>query len=499
MANEKTASLPMLSLSGRQRKEAFYVNSPGRAYRRYVLVSSSIASGHENLPHGPLFSALAGLDQRSKRPGLTRWSLEFLLFTALLMVYESGSTLQDRFRNARECLIEMFPGRRRPGKSYTGFVKAWRRFTPRMHEALKQHLREAHRSIAGSFQKRWGWSAFACDGSRVEVPRTAANEKALGCAGRTKTGPQLFVTTLYHMGTGLPWDWTIGRGTESERDHLRRMLTTLPADSLIVADAGFTGFELLREILAQGHSFLIRVGANVTLLTELELEVERHRETVWLWPLGKREESPLKLRLIRLTKSVAGPSSEMCLLTNVFDRERLSEETAGVLYRMRWGVELFYRGFKQTLEQRKLRSDSPDQARWELQMGVVAMLLLGLMSVAGIIAAQKDPLSWSVGGALRIVRTAMRTPRRWRRRGDLRVLLLTAVQDGHVRTGSKQARAWPHKKRDRPPGLPKMRPATADESRCATERYREAGSPCAHGVASHPSMSPRVANGKSFR
>jgi len=475
---EKTASLPMLSLSRRQSKEAFYVYSPRRAYWRYVFVSSSVASGHENLPHGPLFSALGGLDERPRRPGAIRWSLEFLVFTAVLMVYESGETLQDRFRSARECLIEMFPGRRRPGKSYQGFVKAWGRFAPTMGDECKRHLREAHRTAAGRFEKRCGWTAFACDGSRVEVPRTTANEKALGCAGRNKTGPQLFLTTVYHMGTGLPWEWTIGRGAESERDHLRKMLISLPPGSLIVADAGFTGFDLLREILAQGHSFLIRVGANVTLLTELGLEVESRRgesDTVWLWPTGRRDQDPLKLRLIRLAKIVAGSSREMGLLTNVFDRERLSDETTAILYRMRWGVELFYRGLKQTLEQRKLRSDSPDQARWELQMAMMATLLLGLMSVGGIIADGKDPLSWSVAGALRTVREAMRTPRRWRRRGDLRVLLLVAVQDPYGRTNAKRARDWPHKKCDRPPGLPKIRAATAEESRCAKELYRKAG------------------------
>jgi hypothetical protein len=356
-----------------------------------------------------------------------------------------------------------------------------------MRDDVKRHLREAHRTAAGRFEKRCGWTAFACDGSRVEVPRTTANEKALGRAGRNKTGPQLFLTTLYHMGTGLPWDWTIGRGTESERDHLRKMLVSLPPGSLIVADAGFTGFALLREILAQGHSFLIRVGANVTLLTELGLEMESacagrdaesprgESDTVWLWPMGRRDEPPLKLRLVRLTKSIAGSSKQMVLLTNVFDRERLSDETAAILYRMRWGVELFYRGLKQTLEQRKLRSDSPNQARWELQMAMMATLLLGLMSVGGIIAEGKDPLSWSVAGALRTVRHAMRTPGRWRRRGDLRTLLLVAVQDAYVRTHPKRARDWPHKKREHPPGLPKIRAATTQESRCATELYRKAG------------------------
>lgn len=162
---------------------------------------------------------------------------------------------------------------------------------------------------------------------------------------------------------------------------------------------------------------------------------------------------------------------QMCLLTNVLDRRRLSDETAATFYRMRWGVELFYRAYKQTLEQQKLRSHSPRQAKWELQMGMVALLLLELMSVDGIISTGKDPLSWSVAGALRIVRNAMVTSGRWRRGGDVRRLLCDVVQDSYVRKASKRARDWPHKKRETPPGVPKIRPATISESLAAQRVY----------------------------
>ena len=131
----------------------------------------------------------------------------------------------------------------------------------------------------------------------------------------------------------------------------------------------------------------------------------------------------MKLRLIRLSHE--NGSDAMFLLTNVFDTERLSDTRAATLYPMRWGVEVFFRSYKQTLEQRKMRSDAPEQALWECQAGLLALLLLGLMSVEGMIDHGKDPLAWSVAAALRTVRDAMRTPKRWRRRGDLRVLLAT--------------------------------------------------------------------------
>ena len=101
------------------------------------------------------------------------------------------------------------------------------------------------------------------------------------------------------MGSALPWRWKIGAGTDSERDHLRSMLKYLPLGSLLIADAGFTGFDLLKDILNHHLSFLIRVGANVTLLTGLGFEFEQHGNMVWLWPQNKRNQEPLKLRLIR--------------------------------------------------------------------------------------------------------------------------------------------------------------------------------------------------------
>ena len=468
VATEKTTSLPMLCLSGHTSKEAYYEYSRRRAQREFVFISSGIGFGHEGLSHGPLFSSLERLDRRPRRKGARRWSLLHLHFTALLMIYATDEALKDRFESARTCVIEMFPGRRRPGRTYQGFIKAQRRIPRKMVGHLKDHLRQHHQQVAGAFWVRFGWVPFACDGSRVEVPRTTRNQERLGCAGREKTGPQLFVTTLYHMGTGLPWDWHIGKGTESERDHLRMMLAKLPPGSLIVADAGFTGYALMQTILARGLSFLIRAGSNVSLLSGLEMDWEMGSDgqAVWLWPEKQRSRPPLKLRLIRLRRVSAG-GGEMCLLTNVFDRERLPDETAAILYRMRWGVELFYRSYKQTLNQRKLRSKAPRAARWELHWGMTALLLLGLMSVAEIVGRGRDPLSLSVAQALRVVRQAMRSPRHWRGRGDLGVRLAEALKDEYRRRSSKTAHDWPRKKNETPPGTPKIRAATEDESRCA--------------------------------
>ncbi len=127
---------------------------------------------------------------------------------------------RGRFAAALELLAALFPRWRRKG-GYPGWAAALQAWSGALRPAVAQRLRREMRGFADKHWRRGGRCAFAADGSRVECPRTAANEEALGRAGRKKTGPQLFLTTLWHMGLGVPWDFRIGLGTEGERRHLR--------------------------------------------------------------------------------------------------------------------------------------------------------------------------------------------------------------------------------------------------------------------------------------
>lgn len=449
--HKERAPLPMMFSSGQHREGAQNETLKDECT---VIVSSNAQGRHESFLACPPFS---DGDRRSD----IRWTGRFLAFVAIVMAWDPFPTLCDRFAAARDVLGGMFPSRRRVGKTYQGFTKALLSWSDSLVEKITDHLRGVIRQMAGPYWTREGFVAFAGDGSRVECPRTEANQKALGCGGRKGTGPQFWLTTLWHMGTGLPWAWKIGRSTDAERMHLRSMLPLLPRNALVVADAGFTGYELLRDILAGGRSFLIRVGSNVCLLKNLGYAHVEADGTVYLWPerFQKKTLAPLVLRLIVLERK----GKKMYLLTNL-SAEQLSEEQAAVLYEMRWGVELFYRSMKQTLSHRKMLSHAPKQARAELSWTLVGLQLLGLMSVSEIIQSGKDPLSWSVAMSLRVVRLATgdRKPRRSCRGGFLGALS-RAVKDDYKRSSVKKARNWAHKKKDKPPGAPKLRKANGTE------------------------------------
>ena len=107
------------------------------------------------------------------------------------------------------------------------------------------------------------------------------------------------MSSLWHVGIGLPWDWRIGPADSSERAHVLQMLAALPAEALLALDAGFVGYDFLQAILDSGRHVLLRVGANVRLLRKLGF-VRESADTVYLWPdqAAKRRQPPLVFRLV---------------------------------------------------------------------------------------------------------------------------------------------------------------------------------------------------------
>ena len=374
-----------------------------------------------------------------------------MLVSGVLMSWDDARTIVDRLEGTLDLAATVLPRGVEPGSTYQGFCKAMRTRGAGVLAQARRLLREQVLSRGSKWERRLGFVAFAADGSRIICPRTLGNEAEFGYWGKESANPQMNLTVLWHMGTGLSWDWRIAGSRTGERALLLEMLPELPPRALLVADAGFTGFELLSTIQQSGRFFLVRVGAGVELLKELGVYQREGPDTVYLWPAGQHQRRPLVLRLIRV--------GQVYLITNVLNRTRLTVAKAGALYRLRWGVEVGFRTLKQTLERRKVRGAAPAQARLEVEWAMLSLTLLGLLSVRGLKRRRTDPLRWSPAAALRVTR-------RWRRRpagplaatdpGQLLRQLGTCLRDNYQRTSSKRARSWPHKKNPRPPGPPTL-------------------------------------------
>jgi hypothetical protein len=423
-----------------------------------------------------------------KQHGNTTWSFSTLVTMALLWAWGADEGLQQRFRSGLAILPHLYR-RRQWGTTYQGFIKILKTWTARLLPVVIARLRERMQEVAGAHWTIHGWVVLAVDGTRIEAPRTKANEAHFASSFKRRRrkqktsghrqskpkrkthppAPQVWLTVMWHVGTGLLWDWRRGPNSSSERAHLLEMLDALPDKTLVTADAGFQGYEYWNALLERGSSFVIRVGGNVRLLKGLG-HVRRDKNIVSLWPdtVRKCKQPPIVLRLIEFH---AGRRS-ICLVTNVLDHRWLSEKQVLEIYRRRWGVEVFIRGFKQTFGHGKLRSHAPHNVEMELDWSLVALWSLELLAVRELLIRGQAPCDLSTAGAIRAVRHALQCAVV----GvdfELTSQLAAIRHDGYQRR-RKNIRKWPQKRTKARINGPCIRLATFEEVEAAYELQKPA-------------------------
>jgi hypothetical protein len=411
------------------------------------------------------------------------WAPLHLVATAILWAWSDEPTLGERFFAARRIAEHLYRPQREFAGSSQAFLKMLTRWTELLvavvRTALRRRMQEA---LAGSWTL-FGFVVFGVDGSRIEVPRSKSHETVHGPA-RNKQGrkrrrkprtaahakkantPAMWLTLLWHVASGLPWAWRSGPAGSSEREHWRQMLGELPAMALIAADAGFVGYEILRDVIDSGRHVLVRVGSHVRLLRKLGWTKET-AGTVYLWPdaAARQNGPPLVLRLV----VALGGKHPVYLVTSI-SQDRLSDAKVVEVYRRRWGIELFFRHLKQTFQRRKLRSLQANNARVELEWSLVGLWCVALYAQQELAGEGINPAQLSIAGALRAFRRTLRDylhPAQ--RKRFLATSLHRALRDPYQRK-DKTSRDYPRKKQhDPPPKKPKIRIATAKQVRLAQQ------------------------------
>ena len=449
---------------------------------------NDIVSNRRTLKQAVDFLLPARLFNKIKMRGNALWQPQLLALAALLRGALGHSTLGERFSQARKIVVALFPRRKEPGVSEQGFLKTLASRHAELISAFVPHLRRRMREILPGQWKVAGYALFDVDGSRVELPRTKANEDAYApqkkrkkrktkaakkkkqsaaSIAKKKDSPQMWLTLLRHVGTGLPWDWRTGPSDSSERGHLEDMLDELPENALLTMDAGFVGYDFWNAILESGRNFLVRVGGNVRLLKGLGY-ARQSEQTVYLWPDGaaRKGREPLTLRLL----AIHNGKQPIYLATNL-KKSELSDAQAAKVYGARWGIELFFRTFKQTFDRGKLRSKSAENAQLELDWSLLSLWCILLLGLRELSAAGKDPTRLSPVGAIRAFRNLLCDDRVFPKGPEetYAIALRLAVLDDYKRTRSKTSRNYPRKKKKRALASPKVETAAAHQIAAAKE------------------------------
>ncbi len=403
-----------------------------------------------------------------KKKRRCRWEIQPLVMTLVLMTWSCGESQAERFEAAKAFCVVCRPKQKRPGSTIAGFQKALSRLPMPVLRAIVAGVRGRIAALLPMLVD--GWIPLGCDGSQLRCPRTEELEKCLGGGNRPGSPPSIWLTAIVHLRLGVPWCWRWGKGTASERQHLQQMVGLLPATALLVADAGYIGYDVARALMGRQVSFLIRQCSLVTLYSERQTKLEEFQDGVVLyWPKEAQRKGlpPLRVRLlcVRRRKQGETKSQDVWLMTNVMDAKRLSVAQAGQFYRWRWENEGFFRTYKRTLKKMTLESRTVRLVHREAEG---SMLALQLLLAQGALAMPRGGTGKSTPQAsprkvLVEIRTEIKDATANRRKKSFTQRMKAAQREQRERKTQKERRAWPSRAPHEPPKPPEILKLTAEQ------------------------------------
>jgi hypothetical protein len=177
---------------------------------------------------------------------------------------------------------------------------------------------------------------------------------------------------------------------------------------------------------------------------------------------------PLHLRLV----SVKIGRTKMWLLTSVCEAQQLPRKQIVRFYKMRWGIEIEFRGLKQTIDKHTLRCRDAARLLVELDWSLRGMAVAELLALREQLAAAQakrrsakyDPSDRSLANTMRAIRRSLQQLNQYHTSDDdlLHHLAQAQVQHYHNRT-DKRARYRPKNPDKKPLGEPTIRKLTAQE------------------------------------
>lgn len=420
-----------------------------------------------------VFKQVRNASKRRKSP---RWDVHPLIYILLLMTWCCGDSLPEKFEAARGFYVVCCPKRKRPGASFTGFEKAVAKLPMPMLRALATRIRGRVEAIFGDQWKVGNFIPFGCDGTRQSCPRTEELERRLGTFGKEGASPMIWNTSIVHLTLGFPFCWRLGKGGKaSERSHLIFMLRWLPAAALIVADAGYVGYDVTATMILSNVFFLIRMSSMATFYSEAHEPLDEFREgIVYYWPKTQQNEGkpPIRGRLMRIHS--CRHKVDVWLFTNVEDPQQLSLETAGLYYRWRWENEGFFRTYKRTLKKVTLMSRTVRLVHREAEASMIATQLLLCQGALAMPRPQKGslPVMCSPRGVLLEARrdiSACKEPKE-----PFGERITRAQRDQRLRQSAKQKREWPRRKPHTAPHPPLLLRLTQEQKMKIQEHLQAA-------------------------
>jgi len=242
---------------------------------------------------------------------------------------------------------------------------------------------------AAALDRFQGMNLLAIDGTTLRVADTPEIERYFGrppsTSPKTKAAwPQFRLLCAFQPSSRLVVHASYDRYGTSEHTLLRRMLRSLPRNSLLLLDAGFPGFALLHQIRAAGHHFIVRASGNVAKGgTPINARARRTPLDQWIdMAIHTRARKndpwlPTTYRVRRVRWEAKGHKAKRLLTSlpkDLADKKAIIE-----LYTRRWTAETGFDDLKNHLAQSSplhLRSRTIRGLRQELWATLLAYNLI---------------------------------------------------------------------------------------------------------------------------
>lgn len=266
-----------------------------------------------------------------------------------------------------------------------------------LEDAIKTVLQSSGNNLDEATHGDYLWHdrrVVLADGSKLSMPDTEANQEEYPQPKSQKNGqgfPQLRILILVALGSGSVLDSAVaacrGKGT-GEQALLRRVLSSLKRDDILLADSNFENYFNLCQLQAEGIDGVFEKNGSRNIdfrkcdkkLGKRDglFVLTRPRCPQWL-SRELYEEMPEQL-----TVRAVGTKKRI-IITTLTDPEAYTAKAIIKLYVERWHVELDFRSIKTMMKMDILRCESPAMVRKEIDVHLLVYnLVRALMARAAI-------------------------------------------------------------------------------------------------------------------
>jgi len=256
-----------------------------------------------------------------------------------------------------------------------------------------------------------GRRLMSIDGTCLDIADTEANAKAFGRPGsaredRVAAFPQVRVVGLAECATHAIVNAVIGKYNDAEQNLASRLVDSLAADMLLLADRGFFSFALWEKARASGADLLWRTKSSHVLIVKKRLSDGSYLSVIYPSTKDRRHDTNgAKVRVVEYSLGTDEDATYR-LLTTMLDPKIASASELATLYKERWEFETALDELKshQRSPRVVLRSKMPDGVLQEVYAYLCVHYAIRWLMHSVALAADADPDRLSFTRTLRVAR-----------------------------------------------------------------------------------------------